>query len=264
MTLAVIAANVAVFLLWQPTLRGGENADLEQQVFFLCHGFVPYEVTHQTALADGGSEAAAAIEADQPGVSGRGLQAFLDTRCPHKGWLASIFEAMFLHAGWLHIGGNMLFLWIFGNNIEDRLGAVRFVLFYLLGGVAAAALQIAFSSSSTIPNVGASGAIAAVLGAYIVLYPRARVTTAVFFFFITLIELPAMVVLGIWFVLQLFDGVGGLGADVNGGVAYFAHVGGFVFGAVVASLFLRDRGARRIPPTPPLPGWNPDDTWRPY
>ena len=264
MTLALIAANVAVFLLWQPTLRGGDDADLEQQAFFLCHGMVPYEVTHRTSLADGGPEAAAAIEAEQPGIPGEALQAFLAQRCPDKSWLLSIFESMFLHGGWLHIGGNMLFLWIFGNNIEDRLGTVRFVLFYLVGGVAAAALQIAFSPDSTIPNVGASGAIAAVLGAYIVLYPRARITTAVIFFFITLIELPAMVVLGIWFVLQLFDGVGGLGADVNGGVAYFAHVGGFVFGAAVAALFLRDRGARRLPAPPPPGGWPPDDRWRPY
>jgi membrane associated rhomboid family serine protease len=262
-TLALIAANVAVFLLWQPTLRGGDDADVEQQAFFLCHGMVPYEVTHRTSLAAGGSEAAAAIEAEQRGIPGEALQAFLAQRCPDKSWLLSVFESMFLHGGWLHIGGNMLFLYIFGNNIEDRLGSVRFVLFYLLGGVAAAALQIAFSPDSTIPNVGASGAIAAVLGAYIVLYPRARVTTAVFFFLITLIELPAMVVLGIWFVLQLFDGIGGLGADVNGGVAYFAHVGGFVFGAAVAALFLRDRGARRLPAPPPgaLP---PDDRWRPY
>jgi membrane associated rhomboid family serine protease len=265
-TIGLIAANVAIFLLWQPTLRGGENADVDQQVFFFCHGFIPYEVTHRTALADGGAEAASAIEADLPGVSGPELQAFLGTQCPHKSWLASIFEAMFLHGGWLHIGGNMLFLWIFGNNIEDRLGGVRFILFYLVGGVAAAALQTLFSATSTIPNVGASGAIAAVLGAYIVLYPRARVMTAVFFFFITVIELPAMAVLGIWFVLQLFDGVGGLGSDVNGGVAYFAHVGGFVFGSAVAYLFLRDRGARRLhsPPLPPRPDWDPGDTWRPY
>jgi membrane associated rhomboid family serine protease len=222
-------------------------------VFFLCHGLVPYEVSHQVALADGGAEAAVAIEADLPQVPGESLQAFLDSRCPHKSWLASIFTSMFLHGGWLHIGGNMLFLWIFGNNVEERLGGVRYLLFYLAGGVAAAALQIAVASSSTVPNVGASGAIAAVLGAYIVLYPRARVTTAVFFFFITVIELPAIVVLGGWFVLQLFDGVGGLGADVNGGVAYFAHIGGFVFGAAIARLFLRERSSSALPP-PHLPG----------
>ena len=262
-TLGLIAANVLIFLFWQPTFGAGENPELAQQTFFWCHGEIPYEVTHQTSLADGGAEAAPAIRADYPGVPPRQLQAHLARECPQKSWLASLFVSMFLHGGWLHLAGNVLFLWIFGNNIEDRLGTVRFVLFYLLGGVAAAALQIVFSPDSTIPNVGASGAIAAVLGAYIVLYPRARVTTAVFFFLITLIELPAMVVLGIWFVLQLFDGVGGLGADVNGGVAYFAHVGGFVFGAAVAALFLRDRGARRLP-APPPGAWPPDDRWRPY
>jgi membrane associated rhomboid family serine protease len=260
-TLVLIGVNVAVFLLWQPTLSGGEDAALEQQAFFLCHGLVPFEVTQQTSLAAGGAEAVEAITADQPGISGTRLQAFLQDRCPDKSWLLSVFESMFLHGGWLHIAGNMLFLWIFGNNVEDRLSPVRYLLFYLAGGVAASALQVAFGTDSTIPNVGASGAIAAVLGAYIVLYPRARVVTAVFFFLITLIELPAAVVLGIWFVLQLFNGVGGLGADVNGGVAYFAHVGGFVFGAVVAWVFLRDRGARRLPPPP---AWAADEPWRPY
>ena len=197
LTLALIAANVAAFLLWQPTLRAGTDAELEQQAFFFCHGLLSYEVTNQTSLVEGGPEAANAIEAELPGSSGEAVQGFLRGRCPGKGWLLSIFESMFLHAGWLHIGGNMLFLWIFGNNIEDRLGRLRFLLFYLAGGVAAAALQIAFSPDSTIPNVGASGAIAAVLGAYLVLYPRARVVTVVFFFFITLIELPAIVVLGL-------------------------------------------------------------------
>src|SRR5439155_4613178 len=123
--------------------------------------------------------------------------------------------AMFLHAGWLHIGGNMLFLWVFGNNVEDRLGPIPYLLFYLLGGVAAFALQLALAPNSAIPTLGASGAIAAVLGAYLVAFPRARVLTLVFFFFITLLELPASVVLGLWFVLQLFSGVGELGTAVN-------------------------------------------------
>jgi membrane associated rhomboid family serine protease len=161
---------------------------------------------------------------------------------------------MFLHAGWLHIGGNMLFLWVFGNNVEDRLGWGWYPIFYLLGGLAATGLQLAFASNSAVPNLGASGAIAAVLGAYFVMFPRARVYTLVIFFFITAVELPAVVVLGAWFVLQLFSGVGSLGTQVNGGVAYWAHIGGFVFGMVMAWLFFRGRGERRrlrrIPPRP--------------
>ena len=118
---------------------------------------------------------------------------------------------MFLHGGWLHIGGNMLFLWVFGNNVEDRLGYLVYPLFYVLGGLAAAGLQIAFAPDSTIPSLGASGAIGAVLGAYAVLFPNARVTTLVIFFFITVVEVRAILVLGVWFLLQLFSGVGQLG-----------------------------------------------------
>jgi len=147
----------------------------------------------------------------------------------------------------------MLFLWIFGDNVEDALGKVGFLVFYLVGGVAAGALQFVIGPNSTIPNVGASGAIAAVLGAYIVLYPRARILTLVFFFFITVIELPAVVVLGLWFVLQLFQGFSGLAADVNSGVAFFAHVGGFLFGVAIALVFFR---GRRRPEEPP-PGYSP-------
>jgi rhomboid family protein len=251
-TLLLIAANIVVFLFWQPTLRGGENPEFEQQTFFWCQGLIPFEVTHQTSLADGGREAAAAIAADYP-FSGTELQTYLQQECPGKSWSLSVLVAMFLHGGWLHIGGNMLFLWIFGNNIEDRMRPAAFLVFYLLGGLAATALQVALAPDSSVPNVGASGAIAAVLGAYLVLYPHARVTTLVFFFFITLIELPAIVVLGFWFLLQLMEGVGGLGLAVNSGVAYWAHVGGFVFGLVVALLLFR----RRRRPEPALPPWPP-------
>ena len=146
-----------------------------------------------------------------------------------------------------------------GPEIEDAMNPGRYLAFYLVGGVAAGALQFVLAPNSTIPNVGASGAIAAVLGAYIVLYPRARILTAVFFFLITVIELPATVVLGLWFVLQLFQGVSGLAADVNSGVAYWAHVGGFGFGVVIALLFLR--GRRRpaaLPPSFPAYPERPD------
>jgi membrane associated rhomboid family serine protease len=141
----------------------------------------------------------------------------------------------------------MLFLWVFGNNVEDRLGYVVYPLFYVLGGLAASGLQLAFDANSTIPSLGASGAIGAVLGAYIVLFPHARVTTLVIFFFITVVEIRAGVVLAIWFVLQLFSGVGQIGSDVNGGVAYWAHVGGFAFGSLVAWLFYRRRGGIQPP-----------------
>ncbi len=248
-TLALIAANVVVFLLWQPTL--GANSDSRTFFFFYCNALVPWEVVHQTSLAEGGAAARDAIEADLGPQLGSGvgaeLQQRLQQRCPDKDVNVSIPVSMFLHGGWLHIAGNMLFLWIFGNNVEDRLKRPLFIAFYFLGGLAATALQLAFGPNSTIPNVGASGAIAAVLGAYLVLFPRARVYTLVFFFFITAIELPAVAVLGFWFVLQLFSGVGSIGADVNsGGVAYWAHVGGFAFGAAITWLFFRGRGDRQV------------------
>jgi membrane associated rhomboid family serine protease len=146
--------------------------------------------------------------------------------------------SQFLHAGWLHLLGNMLYLWIFGNNIEDRLGSGRFLLFYLAGGIAAALAQTAIDPASTVPMIGASGAIAATLGAYLVFFPRARITTLVFLgFFYQLINVPAVIVLGFWFVLQLIDAITSLGIEgASGGVAFFAHVGGFVAGALVARL----------------------------
>ena len=240
-TLAIIAANVAAFLLWQPTF----GTPLEQQEFFFCNAEIPWEVSHQTNLAQGGVEARLALDQDLGSGAGDFYQTLAQRSCPDKSWLMSIFVAMFLHGGLLHIAGNMLFLWVFGNNIEDRLGYFVFPAFYLLGGVAAAGLQLAFDPNSAVPNLGASGAIGAVLGAYAVLFPHARVTTLVIFFFITVIEIPAAYVLGGWFLLQIFSGVGQLGIDVNAGVAYWAHVGGFGFGAIVALLFYRRRGRGR-------------------
>ena len=252
-TLLIIAANVAAFLLWQPTFASGQRGQLEQQTFFWCHAAIPFEVSHQTTLVEGGTAARRAIDRSyEPGFP---LQPYLRRECPTKSWFESVFVAMFLHGGWLHIIGNMLFLWVFGNNVEDRLGAIAYLLFYLAGGVAAFALQLLLDPNSAIPTLGASGAIAAVLGAYIVAYPRARVLTLVIFFFITVTELPAYLVLGIWFVLQLFNGVGEIGTDVNGGVAYWAHVGGFAFGLLVGLLFLRRsrRGGIDLGPVPPPP-----------
>jgi membrane associated rhomboid family serine protease len=245
-TLGIIAANVVVFLLWEPTFA----SQGKQQAFFFCHAEIPWEISHQESLAQGGRTARVAIDQQLGGApAGAFVQEIQRRRCPDKSWLASIFESMFLHAGWLHIGGNMLFLYIFGNNIEDRMGRVVYPVFYVLGGLAAAALQLGFGPDSVVPNLGASGAIAAVLGAYLVLFPRARVLTLLFFFLITLVELPAAVVLAGWFILQLFSGVGGLGTDVNSGVAYWAHVGGFGFGALVAWIFYRRAGSSRRTPT---------------
>jgi len=247
-TLALIAANIVVFLVWQPTF----GTQGEQQAFFYCNAEIPWEVAHRVNLASGGAAARSALNAEFRQPAGREIQLYLQRKCPNKSWLASVFVTMFLHGGWLHIAGNMLFLWVFGNNVEDRLGRLVFIGFYLLGGLAAMLLQLAFDASSALPTVGASGAIAAVLGAYLVLFPRARVTTLVVFFFITWIELPAAIVLVGWFVLQIFSQVGQLGTDVAGGVAYWAHIGGFAFGAAVAWLFFRGRSASgaSIPPRP--------------
>jgi membrane associated rhomboid family serine protease len=236
LTLGLIAANVAIFLFWQPTLGGTE---LEQQVFFFCNAEIPFEISHQENIADGGAEARRALDEDIGDGAGAFFQPRVQQECPDKSWLASVFVAMFLHGSWLHIAGNMLFLWVFGNNVEDRLGYAVFPLFYVLGGLAAAGLQFVFDPNSTVPSLGASGAIGAVLGAYAVIFPHARVTTLVIFFFITVVQVSARFVLVGWFVLQVFSGVGQLGIDVGGGVAYWAHIGGFAFGAIVAWLFYR-------------------------
>jgi len=144
----------------------------------------------------------------------------------------TIFTSMFMHAGWLHIGGNMLYLWIFGDNVEDRFGHLRYLGFYLLCGIAATFAQLAFSMGSSIPNLGASGAIAGVLGAYIVLFPRRNVRVMVGS---GVSQMPALIVIGLWFVLQLFSGIGSIAATADtGGVAYMAHIGGFIAGVVLA------------------------------
>ncbi|HTO07582.1 MAG TPA: rhomboid family intramembrane serine protease [Myxococcota bacterium] len=172
-------------------------------------------------------------------VSNRGLR--LDE-------LAPFFTSMFLHAGFMHFAGNMLFLWVFGDNVEDRMGHVGYALFYLAGGVAAGAAHVFANPHSVIPTVGASGAIAAVMGAYMLLYPQSRVESLlIIFVFVRVISVPAVVWLGLWFVFQLLSGsAAGRGAD-QGGVAFFAHVGGFVFGAAVVLLLnLRAPPRRRL------------------
>jgi membrane associated rhomboid family serine protease len=151
----------------------------------------------------------------------------------------TLFTSMFMHAGWLHLGGNMLYLWIFGDNVEDNFGHLKFVVFYLLCGLAATFAQLAFSMGSNVPNLGASGAIAGVLGAYILLFPRGQVSVLQGQ---RVIPVPALLVIGLWFVLQFFSGIGSIGNGAQGGVAYMAHIGGFVAGFVLSFLF---RGSSR-------------------
>lgn len=221
-TVAFIVINILVYL-FQLTLGDGQ---LRQ--FFGEYGMTPCLVTGaDCAISDFGS------------VATTSLPAFV-----------TLFTSMFVHAGPLHLGGNMLYLWIFGNNVEDSMGRFRFIVFYLICGLIASGAQIAIEPASSIPNVGASGAIAGVLGAYLLLYPRARVTTLVFLlFFITFIELPAIVVLILWFVFQLFSGTASLYSETagGGGVAYFAHIGGFVAGFLLIRLFTRKKRVVYIP-----------------
>ena len=153
----------------------------------------------------------------------------------------TLFTSMFMHAGWLHLGGNMLYLWIFGDNVEDRFGHSKFTMFYLLCGLAATGAQLAFSVGSHVPNLGASGAIAGVLGAYILMFPQERVKVLQGQ---QVIPVPALIVIGMWFVLQFFSGIGSIASAAQGGVAYMAHIGGFVAGFVLTFVFRGSRGAQ--------------------
>ena len=147
----------------------------------------------------------------------------------------TLFTSMFMHAGWVHLGGNMLYLWIFGDNVEDRFGHIKFITFYILCGIAATFAQLAFSIGSSIPNLGASGAIAGVLGAYILLFPERRVSVLQG---LRVIQVPAVIVIGLWIVLQFYSGIGSIAYSSDiGGVAYMAHIGGFVAGFVLTFLF---------------------------
>jgi membrane associated rhomboid family serine protease len=199
-TIALIAINVIVYFAFEQGLLGLGDVGNERVIDF---GAIPSEIT------DPGSHA---TPGDQPS------------------FVITIFTSMFLHGSLLHLGGNMLFLWIFGNNIEDSMGRLTFVAFYLLGGLAALGLQVVTDPNSMVPTVGASGAIAGVLGAYARLYPRARVVTLVF-------TLPALLVLGLWFLLQLLPAFSEPITGAGGGVAYFAHIGGFLFGVLLIKLF---------------------------
>jgi membrane associated rhomboid family serine protease len=186
------------------------------------------------------------------GMSQSGLQNFYETygviptEILHGANLISLFTSMWIHGGWLHIGGNMLFLWVFGDNIEAVMGHIMYLFFYLIGGIFAGIFHSLLNSTSTLPSIGASGAIAAVLGAYIIIFPRSRVRLLYFLgFFVGITRISALIFIGIWFVEQFFIGVASLGPNTaqSGGVAVWAHVGGFLFGLLIG-LFLRDRAAR--------------------
>lgn len=156
----------------------------------------------------------------------------------------TLITSMFLHGGWLHLGGNMLYLWIFGDNVEDKLGGLRFLIFYLLCGISASALHIYIEPNSIVPSVGASGAISGVLGAYVLMFPKARIVTLMpIFIFIQIAELPAYIILGLWFILQFFNGILSLGYATSGmnGIAWWAHIGGFIAGMIFLFPFRKYR-----------------------
>jgi membrane associated rhomboid family serine protease len=244
-TLTLILINVVAYLL--AVRHGGSLWSGPDTQELVKYGAIPYAISHpgqHCGVAQALNGTVIACQG-QPGVSGTPT-GYLPT------W-ETVFTSMFMHASFLHIAGNMLFLWIFGNNVEDSMGRIKYVFFYLLGGIAALALQVVVSPDSTAPTIGASGAIAAVLGGYIVLYPRARVLTFVFvILFVTVIELPAVVMLGLWFAQQaLFAAVNLTDpTGTGGGVAYFAHIGGFAFGA--ATIKLLATNVKRVPPRLPV------------
>ena len=244
-TIALIVANVIVYLL---TIRhGGSILGGPDANTVVRYGAIPYEFTHPGDECELVNQAGQVLCQGQQGVTG--------TPDPQPMTWFTAFSSMFMHGGIAHIGGNMLFLWVFGNNVEDAMGRVKFVVFYVLGGLAAMALQIAVGPSATVPSIGASGAIAAVLGGYLLLYPRARVLTLVFLFvFFTFIQIPAMWFLLIWFGQQLlfgyFNQVDPTGG--GGGVAYFAHIGGFLFGLLTVRALARRRNLDYDQPRFPL------------
>ncbi len=232
-TVALIVINVVAYIL--AVWHGGSLISGPDSHEIVKYGAIPYTLTHSGAHC-----------AQSSGGIVCGTQVSAQGTIPT--W-QTVLTSMFMHASILHIAGNMLFLWIFGNNVEDSMGPIKFIGFYLLGGVAALALQVAISPDSTVPTVGASGAIAAVLGGYILLYPRARVLSLVFIILLfTVIELPALWVLAIWFVEQAAFAAAGLTHPTGGGggVAYFAHVGGFIFGFATIKLLATHR--KQVPP----------------
>jgi len=239
-TVALVIANVLMYLFFQEAIGSGLlNSPDEGNV--VDYGAIPYEFTHPGDNCELAGQSLACE--GQPGVSG--------AADPQPATGLTALSSMFMHGGLLHLGGNMLFLWIFGNNVEDSMGRVRYLLFYLLGGLAALGAQIAIDPDAAVPTIGASGAVAGVLGGYLLQFPRAKVVTLIFIiFFFTIVELPALLILGFWFVQQVLFGYFDLADPTaeGGGVAYFAHIGGFVFGMLAIKLFAsRRRRAREQP-----------------
>jgi membrane associated rhomboid family serine protease len=273
LTVILIALNVAIFG-WQLTLGSEDysSAELqtlgvpEEEQFQIQYGAIPYRLTNPGEDCGVGAvprpSGQARVEVVCEGTEEFDQASELATQAGPEAplvplddapWWATVFTSMFMHGSILHIAGNMLFLWVFGNNIEDSMGRPRFIAFYLLSGVVAVYAQTALSPDATVPTIGASGAVAGVLGGYILLHPRARVLTLVFIIFlVTFIEIPAAVVLGIWFVLQLLPAVGQVAtpevAGESGGVAYLAHIGGFLFGLAMIKLFANRYRERPPPP----------------
>jgi membrane associated rhomboid family serine protease len=251
-TVALVAINVVAYLL--SIRHGGSFFGGPSERVSVHYGAIPYELTHAGSHCD--IVAVPSAEGPQQAVACQGMRGVSGSPPAQPATWETIFTSMFLHGSFLHIFGNMLFLAIFGPNVEDATGRVRFLAFYLLGGIVALAAQVLVGADSTAPTLGASGAIAAVLGGYLLLYPRARVITLVLIvFFATIVELPAALLLGFWFLLQLWFGLAGLANPVGGeGVAYFAHVGGFVFGLALIKVFVsRARSSAKGQRTPPRP-----------
>jgi membrane associated rhomboid family serine protease len=240
---AIIAVNVLVFLLLQQAMMTPQG-----EHFTSGYSVVPLEITSGTDLQE--PVILRGVTADSRGrVEQRPVQ-IPQAPGPSPIYL-TLLTAMFMHGGWMHIIGNMLYLWIFGDNIEDNFGHGKFAIFYLVCGLAASFAQIAVDPRSVVPSLGASGAIAGVLGAYLVMFPRNRVRNIVFLgFFITTIELPAIVVLGFWIVLQIFSQYTASFSPSthSGGVAYMAHIGGFVTGLLLSFIFRSRQQRRNLPP----------------
>ena len=270
---AFIGINALVFL-YELAVSGGSvlggRGNLDSTVFFHKFGFIADELTQSVACTHhfltvappglDGSCTALSVQLqdvalpDSALIQLQGGFVMQNIDSPLPTW-TTIFSSMFIHGGLLHFAGNMMFLWVFGDNIEDRLGHVKYLLFYLLAGVAATLSQLAIDPHSQVPLVGASGAISGVMGAYLLLYPYNRVKALVVFFFITVVQLPAMYFLGFWFLLQVINGLGVLGISSQVNVAFFAHIGGFLAGAVLAAGYLLLTGQRLWPPRRLPPGY---------
>ena len=235
---ALIGLNVLVFLIelgiGGPGMLFG-NANQNLSAFFFKWGFIPLELTRGDAFT----------------------HPVFDVETPLPTY-ATLVTSMFLHGGFFHLAGNMMFLWVFGDNLEDRVGHLKYLIFYLVAGVAAALTHLAIDPNSQVPLVGASGAISGVMGAYLLMFPFNRIKTLIVMYIITAIEIPAVWLLGLWFAWQLVQGVMSLGVSQNVNIAFFAHVGGFVSGVAIMAAYKLATGQPVIPRRVRRQPW---DTW---